>query len=104
MNETLSNYEFVRCIACLLGLMGLTIMFKIIVLKEKKSAATEIAEFSLILVLFLCPVAVELYFNDPCKISNFNGEKNSFECLDGELVQIIKKQIEKDKKHRSEGQ
>lgn len=101
MNETLSNYELVKCIASLLGLMGLTIMFKIIVLKEKKSAITEIAEFSLILVLFLCPVAVEFYFNDPCEISKFNGEEPSFDCLDSKLIQVIKMQIEKDKQHRS---
>ncbi|WP_069786441.1 hypothetical protein [Pseudomonas salomonii] len=97
MNETLSNYELVRCIACLLGLMGFIIMFKIIVLKEKKSVITEIAEFSLILVLFLCPVAVELYFNDPCKIDEFNGKTKTYECLDSELIQII----EKNMKHRS---
>ncbi|WLH57250.1 hypothetical protein [Pseudomonas sp. FP2294] len=97
MNETLSNYELVKCIACLLGLMGFIIMFKIIVLKEKKSVITELSEFSLILVLFLCPVAVELYFNDPCKIDAFNDDEKAYECFDYELIQVIHENM----KHRS---
>ena len=90
MNETLSNYEFVKSIASLLGLMGIIIMFKIIVLKEKKSRKAEFYEFSLIFVLYLCPVAVDLYFNDPCKINAFNGEAKTFGFLNSELIQIIK--------------
>ncbi|SBW78996.1 hypothetical membrane protein [Pseudomonas veronii 1YdBTEX2] len=97
MNETLSNYEFVKCIASLLGFIGFIIMFKIIVLKEEKSRKAEFAEFCLMLILWLCPMTVELYFNDPCKIDAFNDDEKAYECLDYELIQVIHENM----KHRS---
>jgi len=102
MNETLTNFEFLTAMASLFGLIGFTLMFKNLAENEaKKSKRTNAAEICIAFLLMSCPIFVNLYFNNSCEISKFNGEQNSFECLDSELVQIIKKQIEKDKQHRS---
>lgn len=102
MNETLSNFEYLTAMASLFGLIGIAIMFKNLAeneAKERKRAIT--AEFCIAVLLMFCPVIVNVYFKNPCEISKFNGEKTSFDCLDSELIQVIKMQMEKDKQHRS---